>query len=39
MENLIKTILNIFTAREAKKTLDKTKLNADVNSNIVSYLL
>jgi hypothetical protein len=39
MENLIKNVLNIFTSREAKKILDKTNLNSDVNSNIVSYLL
>ena len=39
MENLIRNVLNIFTSREAKKILDKTNLNSDVNSNIVSYLL
>ncbi len=39
MENLIKTVNNIFTSREALKELNKTKLNSDVNSNIISYLL
>ena len=39
MENLLKTVLNIFAAREALKELNKSKLNSDVNSNIVSYLL
>ncbi len=39
MENLIKTVNNIFTAREALKELNKTKLNSDVNSKISSYLL
>jgi len=39
MENLLKTVLNIYTAREALKELNKSKLNSDVNSNIVSYLL
>ncbi len=39
MENLIKTVNNIFTSREALKELNKTKLNSDVNSKITSYLL
>jgi len=39
MENLIKTVNNIFTVREALKELNKTKLNSDVNSKISSYLL
>lgn len=39
IENLIKTVLNIFTVREAKKQLDKSILNYDVNSKITSYLL
>lgn len=39
MENLIKIVHNIFTAREAIKTLDNTNLNSDVNSSIISYLL
>ena len=38
-DNLIKTVLNIFTVREAKKQLDKSILNYDVNSKITSYLL